>query len=155
MWVLSALGFVRLQNFVPEDSSLFNTLVTSVSKSLAHQASLTATHTAFVNLKRRKFYLSHLPVYFSDVNKRAMLSSPVVLSSSLFSDSDVQHLLEDTQTSSSCGLSPRGAGARSRRSSPFRSPPRSSPARCKRRESGSPSRSGKRVRFDSPAFAAV
>ena len=58
MWMLSALlGFVRLQNFAPEDSSLFNTLVTSLSKSLAHQASLTATHTAFVGLKRREFYL--------------------------------------------------------------------------------------------------
>ena len=31
MWVLSALlGFVRLQNFAPEDSSLFNTVVTSL-----------------------------------------------------------------------------------------------------------------------------
>ena len=36
MWVLLALlAFVRLQNFAPEDSSLFNTLVTSLSKSLA------------------------------------------------------------------------------------------------------------------------
>ena len=59
MWVLSALlALVRLQNFTPEDSSLFNTLVTSLSKSLAHQASLTATHTAFLGLKRRQFYLS-------------------------------------------------------------------------------------------------
>ena len=39
MWVLSGLlGFVRLQNFAPADSSLFNMLVTSLSKSLAHQA---------------------------------------------------------------------------------------------------------------------
>ena len=44
----------------------------------------------------------------------------------------------------------RGAGARSRCSSPLRSP-RSSPARRKRRESDSPSRSGKRISFDSPA----
>ena len=102
MWVLLALlGFVRLQNFAPEGSSLFNTLVTSLSKSLAHQASLTATHTAFIGLKCREFYLSHLPAYFSDVNKRAMMSSPVVLSSSLFSDSDVTRLLADTHTSSS------------------------------------------------------
>ena len=84
MWVLSALlGLVRLQNFAPEDSSLFNTLVTSLSKSLAHQASLTATHTAFVGLKRREFYLSHLPTYFSDVSKRAMLLSPVAVFFSL------------------------------------------------------------------------
>ena len=153
MWLLSALlGFVQLQNFAPEDSSLFNTLVTSFSKGLAHQASLTATHTAFVGLKRREFYLSHLPAYFSAVNKRAMLSS------SRFSYSDVQRWLEDTQTSSSLRsqqalveVASRGAGARSRRSSPFRSPSRSSSARRKRRESGSPSCSGKCVQFDSPA----
>ena len=65
IWVLSALlAFVRLQNFVPEDSSLFNTLVTSLSRSLAHQASLTATHTAFVGLKRRTFYLSSSSLLF-------------------------------------------------------------------------------------------
>ena len=54
MWVLSVLlAYVCLQNFAPEDSSLFNTLVTSLSKSLTHQASLTATHTAFLGLKQR------------------------------------------------------------------------------------------------------
>ena len=66
MWVLSAmLAFIRLQNFAPEDSSLFGTLVTSLSKSLAHQASLTATRTAFLGLKRCQFYLSHLPSLMS------------------------------------------------------------------------------------------
>ena len=159
MWVLSALlGFVRLQNFAPEDSSLFNTLVTSLSKSLAPQASLTATHTAFVGLKRREFYLSHLPAYFSDVNKRAMLLSPVVLLSSLFSDSNVTRLLEDIQTSSSLRsqqalveVASQVAGARSHRFSPLRFPSSSSPARLRRRESDFPSRSGKRVRLDSTA----
>ena len=87
MWVLSALlAFVWLQNFAPEDSSLFITLVTSLRASRIRPL-LTATHTAFLGLKRRQFYLSHLPVYFSNVNKQAMLSSPVVLASSLFSDS--------------------------------------------------------------------
>ena len=158
MWVLSALlAFVRFQNFTPEDSALFNTLVTSLSKSLAHQASLTATHTAFLGLKRHQFYLSHLPSYFSDVNKRAMLSSPVVLASSLFAEPDVARLLSDTQTSSSLrsqqalvDVVARGSGARSRRS-PFRF----SPARHRSRKSGSPSRPQKRVRFDSPAPASA
>ena len=159
MWVLSALlEFVRLQNFALEDLSLFNALVTSLSRSLAHQAPLTATHMAFVGLKRRAFYLSHLPAYFSDVNKRAMLSSSIVLASSLFSDSDISRLLADTQTLSSLrsqqalvDVVSRGSGARSRRSSPFRSPSRSSPSRRRRWESDSPARPGKRVRFDSPA----
>ena len=76
MWVLSVLlAFMLLQNFAPEDSSPFNNLVTSLLKSLAHQASLTASHTAFLALKRWQFYLSHLPAYFSDISKRAMLSS--------------------------------------------------------------------------------
>ena len=55
MWVISPLlAFVRLQNFTLEDSSLFHTLVTSLHKSLAHQASLTATHTVFLRLKRHQ-----------------------------------------------------------------------------------------------------
>ena len=159
MWLLSGLlGFVRLQGFSPSDSPLFNTLVTSLSKCLAHQASISASHTAFVGLKRSPFYLSHLPAYFSHVHKRAMLAAPLVCADSLFAESDISHLLSDTQTSSS--LRPQQAlvdvasnrsGPRRRRFSPARSPPRSSPSRRRRRESGSPSRSSKRVRFDSPA----
>ena len=159
MLVLSALlGLVWLQNFTLEDSSLYNTLVTSLSKSFAHQASLTATHTAFVGMKHCEFYLSHLPAYFSDVNQWAM-SSPLVLPSSLFSDSDVQRLLADIQTSSSLQFQQalvevalRGAEGRPRHSSPFRPPSCSSPARCKRRESSSLYCSGKCVRFDSLAL---
>ena len=158
MWVPSGLlGFVRLQNFAPADSSLFNTFVTSLSKSLAHQASLCASHTAFLVLKRRQFYLSHLPSYFSDVNKRSMLASPAVCSDFLFTEADVACLLSDTQTFSSLrsqqalmDVASRSVGARPRCSSPRRSPARQSPShRC--RESGSPARSSKLVRFGSPA----
>ena len=99
MWVLSGLlGFVRLQNFAPADMSLFNTLVTLLSKSLARQASLCASHTAFLVLKHRHFYLSHLPAYFSDTNKRSMLEAPVVCSDFLFAEAGVARLLSDTQT---------------------------------------------------------
>ena len=101
MWVLSGLlALVRLQHFAPEDTALFHTLVTSLSKSLTHQASLSASHTAFLTLKRWQFYLSPLPAYFSDVNKRAMLLSPAVCADFLFSESDVARLLADTQASS-------------------------------------------------------
>ena len=154
MWLLSALlAFVRLQGFSPADASLFNTLVTSLSKCLAHQESISASFTAFLGLKRRNFYLSHLPAYFSEANKRAMLAAPVVGATSLFAEFDVARLLADTQTSSSLrsqqamvDVASRGSGARRRRSSPYRSP-----ARRRRRSSGSPSRPEKRVRFDSPA----
>ena len=159
MWVLSALlAFVRLQHFAPEDAALFNNLVTSVSKSLAHQANLTATHTAFLGLNQRQFFLSHLPSYFSEVSKQAMLLSPVVLASSLFAEDDVTHLLAETQTSSSLRsqqalveVVSRGSGARFRRSIPARSPSWPSPSRRRHGESGSPSRPQKRARFDSPA----
>ena len=160
LWLLSALlAFVRLQGFSPADASLFNTLVTSLSKCLAHQTSISASFTAFLGLKRRNFYLSHLPAYFSEANKRAMLAAPVVCASSLFAESDVVRLLADTQTSSSlCSrqalvdVASWGSGVRRRRSSPSRSPARTSPARRRRRSSGSPSRSEKRVQFYSSAL---
>ena len=159
MWLLSGLlGFVRLQGFALSDAPLFNILVSSLSKCLAHQASISAAHTAFVSIKRRQFYLSHLSAYFSDVNKRAMLAAPVVCADSLFLESDVALLLSDTQTSSSLqsqqalvDVASNRSGPRRRRFSPARSPARSSPSRRRRRDSGSPSRSSKRVRFDSPA----
>ena len=87
-----------------------------------------------------------------------MLAAPVVGATSLFAESDVARLLADTQTSSSLrsqqamvDVALRSSGARGRRSSPYRSPARTSPARRRCRSSGSPSRSEKRVRFDSPA----
>ena len=111
-----------------------------------------------MGIKRRQFYLSHLPAYFSDVNKRAMLAAPVVCADSLFMESDVTRLLSDTQTSSSLksqqalvDVASNKSGPRRRRFSPARSPARSSPSRRRRRDSGSPSRGSKRVRFDSPA----
>ena len=154
MWVLSGLlGFVRLQNVAPVDSSLFNTLVTFLSKSLAHQASLCASHIAFLVLKRRQFYLSHLPAYFSNVNKRSKLAAPAVCTDFVFAEANVSRLVSDTQTCSSLrsqqalvDMASRSAGA-----CPRRSPARQSPSRHHRRESGSPARGSKRVRFDSPA----
>ena len=102
MWLLSGLlGFVRLQGFSLSDAPLFNTLVTSLSKCWVHQASISASHTAFVGLKRRQFYLSHLSAYFTDVHKRAMMAAPIVCVDSLFLESDISLLLSDTQTSSS------------------------------------------------------
>ena len=159
MWLLSGLlGFVRLQGFAPLDATLFSTLVTSLSKCLAQKASLAASHTAFVGLKRRQFYLSHLPAYFSEVNKRAMLASPLACADTLFAESDIACLLSDTQTSSSLrsqqalvDVASRGSGSRRRRFNPARSPSRSFPSRRRRRDSGSPGRQSKRVRFDSPA----
>ena len=82
-------GFVCLQGFSPADAPLFNTLVTSLSKCLAHQASISASYTAFIGLERRQFYFSHLPAYFTDVHKRAMMAAPLVCADSLFLESDI------------------------------------------------------------------
>ena len=163
MWVLSGLlAYMRLQDFAPENSLLFNNLVTSLSKSLAHQASLAASHTAFITLKPRQFYFSHLPAYFLDVNKRVMLSSLVMCAEFLFAESDVSRLLADTQTSSSLrsqqallDMASRSTGARSCCTSPRRSLSRPLPSRGRRRQSGSPAHNNKRVRFDSPAPASA
>ena len=149
MWVLSGLlGFVRLQGFSPADSSLFNQLVTSLLKSIAHQASVAVSHTAYICHKRRELYLSHLLAYFSDVTKRSMLELPVVFADSLFREEDVARFLDATSSSSSlrsqqalvdvATWDPFSSSARQRRFSPHRSPNRSSPARRRRRESGSP-----------------
>ena len=161
MWVLSSLlGFVRLQGFSPADSSLFTQLVTSLSKSLAHQASVTAAHTAYICHKWQEFYLSHLPAYFSEVTKHSMLESPVVFADSLLREEDVTWCLDATRSSSSlcsqqalADVATRDplSNARQRRFSPRRSPNRTSPANRRRRESGSPACSAKKVRFDSPA----
>ena len=104
MWVLSGLlGFVRLQGFTPADPALFNQLVTAHSKSLAHQAQVSASHTTYICHKRREFnfYLSHLPAYFSDVTKLSMLSSPAVFADSLFREEDVSRFLDATLSFSS------------------------------------------------------
>ena len=165
MWVLSGLlGFVHLQDFTSADPALFNQLVTALSKSLAHQAQVTASHTTFLCHRRREFYLSHLPAYFSNVTKRAMLSSPAVYADSLFREEDVSHLLEATRSSSSlksqqvmvdvASRLPSSSSFRQRRSSPARSS-RRSPTQRRWQSSASPSRASKRVRFDSPALSSA
>ena len=65
MWLLSGLlGFVRLQGSSPSDAPLFNTLVMSLSKCLAHQASTSASHTAFVGLRGVNFICPISPRIF-------------------------------------------------------------------------------------------
>ena len=98
MWVLSALlGFIKLQGFVLKDPALFVQLVSSISKSMAHQANIAASWTTFICHKRRQLLLSHLPAYFPDTHKKVLLSVPSALSSSLFKEDDVKYLLDIAQ----------------------------------------------------------
>ena len=159
LWVLSGLlGFIRLQGFSSSDPALFNQLVMVLSKSLAHQASVTVSQISYICAKRREFYLSHLPAYFSDSTKWSMLESPAVFTDSLFAESDVARLLDATRSSASLRLqqamvASRGSSSSFRgcHSSPRRLPAHSSPARRRRRELGSPAQSQKWVHFDSSA----
>ena len=140
------------QGFSPSYPALFNKLVTTLSKSLAHQAQVSASHTSFLCHRRREFYLSHLPAYFSDVNKRSLLSAPAVFADSLFREEDVTRLLESTRSTSSLKSQQAMVDVASRRfpssssgqrcSSPGRSPARS-PAKRRRQSYGSPSRQHK------------
>ena len=166
LWVLSGLfGFVRLQGFSPSDPVLFNQLVTALSKSLAHQASVTAFQISYICAKRKEFYLLHLPAYFTDSTTRSLLESPAVFADALFAEPDIACLLDATCSTSSLrsqqamvDVASRGSSSSScgRRSSPRHSPGHPSPShRRRRRESGSPARSQKRVRFDSPAPASA
>ena len=156
MWVLSALlGFIRIQGFTPSDPFLFNQLVTSLSKSLAQQAHVSSSHTAYACHKRREFYLSHLPAYFGDTTKHSMLSAPSVFADTLFREEDVTQLLDSTCSSTSLRSQQAMVDVVSRRSSTYtarncRSSPHRSPSRRRCQSSGSPSRANKRVRFDSP-----
>ena len=135
--------------------------MTALSKSLAHQASVTALHISYICNKCSEFYLSHLPAYFTDSTKCSMLESPAVFADSLFAEADVARLLDATHSSSSLrsqqamvDVASRGSSLSSTRGrcpSPRRSPSSSSPARHCRRDSGSPARAQKRVQFDLPA----
>ena len=157
---MGLLRFVRLQGITPADPALFNQLMTALSKSLAHQAQVSASHTAYICHKQREFYLSHLPAYFSDVTKCSMLSSPAVFADSLFHEEDVTRFLDATRSSSSLRSQQAMVDVASRRSStsssherrfsPNRSP-NCSPALHRRQASGSPSCPQKKVRFNSPA----
>ena len=164
MWVLSGLlGFIRLQGFSPSDPALFNQLVTALSKSLAHQAHVAASHTAYACHKRREFYLSHIPAYFTDATKPSLLSAPSVFADILFQEEDITQSLDSTRSSSSLRSQQAMVDLVSRRSgssahtcctSPHRSPPRSPARRC-HQSSFSTSCSVKRVRSDSPAPASA
>ena len=157
IWVLPGLlGFVRLQGFTPADPALFKQLVTALSKSLAHQVQVSASHIAYVCHKQREFYQSHLPVYFSDVTKHSMLSSPAVFADSLFREEDVSRFLDATRSSSSLRSQQAMLDVASRWSSASTSrmrwfSPSRSPALRRRQASGSLSRHEKKVWFDSPA----
>ena len=121
---------------------------------------MSASHTTFLCHRRREFYMSHLPAYFTDINKRSLLSAPAVFADTLLCEEDVARLLESTRFSSSLKLQQAmvdvasrrfsSSSSRQRRSSPGHSLVRS-PAKRRRQSSGSPSRQQKRVRFDSPA----
>ena len=153
MWVLSALlGYIKLQGFAPADPTLFDQMVTSISKGLAHQAKISAACTSFITHKRRAFLISHLPPFFPELSRKSLLSAPAALADQLFKESDISSLLESASVFSTLrsqqamiDVASKSVSSSSRSRSPRRSPYRQSGYR--RRFSRSPARSPKRVRF--------
>ena len=152
MWVLTGLlSLIRDEGYVPRDRALFDQFVSSLSIGLSHQANMAAAGMSFTCLKRRELYVNHLQPIFSESLKHSLLASPVSFSQYLFPESDVDRLISLTSQSSSLksnqAMVDLAASAVGRSRSPRRPLPRSPLSRSRRRNSRSPPRSPKRVRF--------
>ena len=159
MWMLAGLlGFIKRDGYKPSDQGLFEQLLSSVSIGLADLASSSASCVNFLTHKRRQFYVSHLPAYFPEPFKDALLNTPANMASSLFNEQDINNLLEVAKTCSSLRSQQAMvdvAKSQYRSRTPPRSPrsPRSTSLGSSsnfqsKRPSQSPSRSPKRVRFN-------
>ena len=161
LWILSGLiGLLRHEGFSPRDPVLFNKFVSSLSMGLSQQAHFACGGATYFTLKRRQFYLSHLPHYIPPEIKTLLLSSPTSLVPLLFDEPLVTNALQYARDASSF-RSQQAMIDLASRSSVFsnRSPGRQSyyspRSDRKRRRSRSPSprpyraRSPKRVRFNS------
>ena len=146
MWVLSGLlALIRKEGFLPNDQALFQTLVSSLSMGLAHQANMASSGITFAALKRRQLYTSHMPDHYSKSLRKELLKAASCSGVSLFKSEDLVRLSASNQESSS--LRQQNALVRIVSSFVRSRSPRSSPSRSGSSRSRSPGRSPKRVRF--------
>ena len=146
MWVLSGLlALIRKEGFLPNDQALFQTLISSLSMGLAHQANMASSGITFATLKRRQLYTSHMPEHYSKSLRKELLKAPSCTGISLFRPEDLVRLAASNQESSS--LRHQNALVRIVSSFVRSRSPRSSPSRPGSSRSRSPVRSPKRVRF--------
>ena len=143
MWVMSGfIGFLKRDGYTPSDKNLFDTMTYSLSAGLLDQAQVSSSLLNFVGLKRRQFFANLLPPYFAQVHKKSLLSSPMSSADSLFREVDIESMVLMAQTTHTLKSQQAVLDASLKRSA---SPDRRSS--FKRKKSGSPLRSPKRVKF--------
>ena len=148
MWTLTGLlGLIKQEGYLPNDRSLFDQMVSSLSIGLAHQANMAAAGTSFMVLKRREVYVSRLQPIFPASIKSALLGSPTCSSDTLFHEAELSRLLELANSSSSFKSNQAMLDIAASAVGRSRSPRRSSPRSPRFRRRSPPSRSPKRVRF--------
>ena len=159
LWMMSGiLTMLKHDGFNPSTPGLFNTAISSVSASLAFQASTAASGSVFLRAKRRESLLAHSKVPIPEPQKRALIVTPGS-DSGLFSepllDSVAAQVKEDSLVSSSLAVSKAlsscsGSKPLASSSSPLAGPSGYRPPRQAQRSgkrSASSSRSGGRKHF--------
>ena len=151
--VVALIRSLHEKKLLPKDDPVISQLQKSFSKACGNVASSMTSSAAFVTLKRRQLFLSHVVPSVSDAQKRNLLSDPFFQTSSLFSDLSVEaarsaardlSLFKPHLKASSSTTRPRRSGYSS--SSAQRGHARSSSAQSSAQRSSSPLRhqSGKK-----------
>ena len=159
LWMMSGiLAMLKRDGFNPSTPGLFNTAISSVSASLAFQASTAASGLVFLRSKRRESLLAHSRVPIPEPQKLALIVTPGS-DSGLFSEpllnSVAAQVKEDSLVSSSLAVSKAlssrsGSKPLASSSSPLASPSGYCPPRQAQRSgkrSASSSSSGGRKHF--------
>ena len=88
--VVALIRSLHEKKLLPKDDPVISQLQKSFSKACGNVASCMTSSAAFVTLKRRQLFLSHVVPSVSDAQKRNLLSDPFFQTSSLFSASSVE-----------------------------------------------------------------
>ena len=104
-WLLSTvLKLVKEGGFEPQDPSLFDALIYSLTLSIVNNLSVSSSLASYFQLKRREGYLSHFPLHVAPFFRQELLSSPldssVLFDPSVF-DRIVREVKDDSSTSAS------------------------------------------------------
>ena len=159
LWMMSGiLAMLKRDGFNLSTPGLFNTAIASVSASLAFQARMAASGSAFLRSKLRKSLLAHSKVPIPEPQKRALIVTPgsdYGLFDEPLLDSVAAQVKEDSLVSSSLAVSKAlssrsGSKPMTASSLPLAGPSGYRPPRPPQRSgkrSASSSRSGDRKRF--------
>ena len=156
LWLISGiLAMLKRDSFLPSDSTLFNSALSSVSAALSRQARTAVAGSGFIRAKRRDSLLAHTTLPVPEAQKRSLTVTPGS-SSGLFNEDLLAEVVSQVQRSSQISSNlavsrslRRGRSAPSSSSSPLTGPRSSAFSRGRPygKRSSSPSRSGGRKRF--------